>query len=75
MQQSECNAPLKWIASNEKLIDLLCMMTQYMAAHNVVVTTLQQYGLFQAKPVGIMDIASQIATYEVHPLATPWLLI
>ena len=65
MQQSECNAPLKWIASNEKLIDLLCMMTQYMAAHNVVVTTLQQYGLFQAKPVGIMDIASQLATYEV----------
>jgi hypothetical protein len=65
MQQCEYNTPLKWISTNEKLIDLVCMMTQYMAAHNVVVTTLQQYGLFQAKPVGIMDIASQLATYEV----------
>ena len=54
------NPALKWLSNNERLVDLVFMLTQYLAAKNVAVTTLESYGLFQKKPVGIVDIVSQV---------------
>ena len=49
--------PLEWIISHEQLIDLVCMLTQYVAAKSSVVTLLQRVGLFRKKPIGLMELA------------------